>query len=294
MNKEIKDCIGPDRNPRKPEISLPAGSVDTHVHVFDFSYPFSPTRGYNPPEATLNQLTHLHSTLGVDRVVFTQPSVYGTDNTAMMNSVAELNGTSPDSARSVISCSTAISDKELENFDAAGARGLRFNMDNTGGMSVKLSDLPRLADQIAPFGWHMEFLFPGEDLVELGHHFKSLSVPVSIAHFAYQTASAGVEAPGFQALLNLVRDGKTWIKISGANRVSENGMPPYDDVQPLAEALIQTNDERIVWGTDWPHPNIFDANPNDGDLVNALGEWITDETMRQKVLVSNPRELYRF
>ena len=294
MANKIRDCIAPDRNPRRPNLKLPAGSVDTHVHVFDFKYPFSPARGYNPPEATLTQLSHMHDVIGVDRVVFTQPSVYGTDNTAMMDSVAVLNEANKDCARAIISCSPDITDSELEEFNIAGVRGLRFNMDNAGGMSVTLDDLPRLADRIRPLSWHMEFLFAGEEFIDLLPIFKSLSTPISIAHFAYQNAVAGVEAPGFQALLNLVREGNTWIKISGANRVSATGMPPFDDVKPLAEALIEANSSCLVWGTDWPHPNIFDENPNDGDLVDALGDWISDKKILQKLLIDNPANFYKF
>jgi 2-pyrone-4,6-dicarboxylate lactonase len=124
--------------------------------------------------------------------------------------------------------------------------------------------------------------------------FTALEVPMSIAHFAYQPASAGVKAPGFQALLELVRRGNTWIKISGANRVSETDLPPYDDVKPMAQALIEAAPQRIMWGTDWPHPNKYVVNPNDGDLVDALGEWVSEEAMRRRVMVDTPAAFYRF
>ena len=124
--------------------------------------------------------------------------------------------------------------------------------------------------------------------------FKALTIPMSIGHFAYQPATAGVQAPGFQALLDLMREGNTWMKISGANRVSETDLPPYDDVKPMAHALIEAAPERIMWGTDWPHPNKYAVNPNDGDLVDAVGDWVTDETLRQKIMVDTPAELFRF
>tara|TARA_B100000686_G_scaffold352412_1_gene454310 strand:+ start:35 stop:919 length:885 start_codon:yes stop_codon:yes gene_type:complete len=294
MNDSIRNCIAPDPNPRKPQIALPKGSVDTHVHVFDFRYPFSPERGYNPPEANLKQLSHLHRTLGIDKVVFTQPSVYGTDNTAMMDSVSILNERVQNSARAVVSCPVTISDVELEKFHSLGARGLRFNMDNAGGMSVGINDLPELAKRVAQLEWHMEFLFAGSALEELIPIFSRLPVPVSIAHFAYQTAAAGTNSKGFQDLLSLVQMENTWIKISGANRVSNTGMPPYNDLKPLANALVEANEDHILWGTDWPHPNIFDENPNDADLVDALGDWITDDALRTKILVENPASLYQF
>ncbi|PON15827.1 hypothetical protein C2W62_21725 [Candidatus Entotheonella serta] len=131
-------------------------------------------------------------------------------------------------------------------------------------------------------------------MLDLMPVFEKLSVPMSIGHFAYQPATAGVEAPGFQALIKLVKDGNTWIKISGANRVCETDLPPYDDVKPMAHALIEANADRVIWGTDWPHPNKYEVNPNDGDLVNAFGDWVTDEAMRRKIMVDNPAAFYRF
>ena len=124
--------------------------------------------------------------------------------------------------------------------------------------------------------------------------FRSLAVPMSIAHFAYQPASAGVAAAGFRALVELVRRGNTWIKISGANRVSATDLPPYDDVKPMAQALIDAAPERIMWGTDWPHPNKYLANPNDADLVDAFGDWVSDDGMRRKIMVDTPAAFYRF
>ena len=294
MNSEIRDCIAPDRNPRKPGLKLPAGAVDTHVHVFESGYPLSPGRGYNPPDSTLDDLRHLHATLGVDRVVFTQPSIYGVDNSAIMDGMGALNAETPGRARAVIACTLDITDAELEELDAKGARGVRLNTDNKGGMPLEMDQIPELAARIAPLGWHVEFLFPGKDILDLMPVFRALGVPMSIAHFAYQPATAGVSAPGFQALLNLVRDGNCWIKISGANRVSETDLPPYDDVKPMAEALVEANPDRIVWGTDWPHPNKYEVNPNDGDLVDAFGDWITDAELRRKIMVDTPAAFYRF
>jgi len=272
----------------------PPGSVDTHVHVFENRYPLSPGRGYNPPESTLADLKHLHATLGVDRVVFTQPSIYGVDNSAIMDGMNALNAGTPDRARAIIACRTDITDEELAAFDAAGARGIRLNTDNKGGMPITFDQLPELAARIAPFGWHIEFLFPGNDILDLMPVFRALSVPMSIAHFAYQPATAGISAAGFRALLDLVREGNTWIKISGANRVSETDLPPYDDVRPMAQALVEAAEDRIVWGTDWPHPNKYEVNPNDGDLVDAFGDWITDEALRRKIMVDTPAAFYRF
>jgi len=291
---EIRDCIAPDRNPRRPRTRLPKGSIDTHVHVFEPGYALSPARGYTPPYSTLADLKHLHATLGIDRVVFTQPSIYGIDNSAILEGMAALNRETPDRARAVIAVDLTIDEKKIAALDQAGVRGVRLNTDNKGGMPISFSDLPELEARIRPFRWHLEFLFPGKDILELMPLFRSLTAPMSIAHFAYQPATAGVQAPGFQALVELVRRGNTWVKISGANRVSRGDLPPYDDVAPMARALIEAGPGRILWGTDWPHPNKYVVNPNDADLVDAFGEWVTDERQRQAILVDTPAAFYRF
>ena len=294
MNNDIKECLPPDRNPRRPNIELPEGSIDTHVHVFENTYKLSPARGYTPPDSTLSDLKHLHNILGLDRVVFTQPSIYGTDNSAILDGINLLNGETPNRARGVVAVTMDISDEELVEFDEQGIRGIRLNMDNKGGMPIGLDKIASIADRISDLGWHLEFLFPGKDILELMPVFTALTVPISIGHFAYQPATAGVKAPGFQALLHLMELGNTWMKISGANRVSKTDLPPYDDVQPMAQALIKKAPDRIMWGTDWPHPNKYVVNPNDGDLVNAFGEWVFDDAMRHKIMVETPAAFYRF
>ena len=254
----------------------------------------SPDRGYTPPDSTLADLKHLHDTLGLDRVVFTQPSIYGTDNSAILDGMNNLNEATSNRARGVAAVSLDVTDEALADLDAQGIRGIRLNTDNKGGMPIGLDQIAQIAERIAGLDWHLEFLFPGKDILELMPTFTSLKVPMSIGHFAYQPATSGIEAPGFQSLLELMRQGNTWMKISGANRVSETDLPPYDDVKPMAHALIEVAPGRIMWGTDWPHPNKYEVNPNDGDLVNAFGDWVTDEGLRNKIMVDTPASFYRF
>ncbi|MBT5574955.1 amidohydrolase family protein [Alphaproteobacteria bacterium] len=290
----IRDCIAPDRNPKKPSITLPKGSIDTHVHIFENHFPLFEGRGYNPPDSTLEDLIHLHDTLGIDRVVFTQPSVYGVDNAAILKGMNELNKKVPNKARGVCAIKMDATENFLQELHDQGIRGVRLNLDNKGGMPLELSEISRLEDKIKGFGWHLEYLFPGKDMVELEPVLANASVPVSIGHFAYQPAIAGIEADGFKTLLRLVKDGNTWVKISGANRVSETDLPPYDDVLPMARALVEANPDNVMWGTDWPHPNKYEVNPNDGDLVNWFGEWITDEAMRHRIMVTNSELFFDF
>jgi predicted TIM-barrel fold metal-dependent hydrolase len=294
MTTEIRDCLPPDRRPRKPKVALPKGAIDTHVHVFEPGYALSPDRGYNPPDSTLADLRHLHATLGVDRVVFTQPSIYGTDNSAILDAADKLNAETPNRARAVVAITMDISDNALAELDRRGARGVRLNTDNKGGMPIGFDQIGELEARIKPFGWHIEWLFPGKDILDLMPVFTKIKVPMSIGHFAYQPATTGIAAPGFKAMIELMRRGNTWMKISGANRVSATDLPPYDDVKPMAQALIEAAPERIMWGTDWPHPNKYVVNPNDGDLVDAFGDWVSDETMRRKIMVDTPAKFYRF
>ena len=290
----IKDCIAPDRNPRKPNITLPKGSIDTHVHIFESHFPLFEGRGYNPPDSTLEDLIHLHQTLGIDRVVFTQPSVYGVDNSAILKGMNVLNEKIPNKARGVCAIKTDASENFLQELHGQGIRGVRLNLDNKGGMPLELKEISKLEDKIKGLGWHLEYLFPGKDIVELEPVLSNASVPISIGHFAYQPATAGINSDGFKTLLKLVKDGNTWIKISGANRVSKTDLPPYDDVLPMARALVEANSDNVMWGTDWPHPNKYEVNPNDGDLVNWFGEWITDDTMRKQIMVTNSELFYDF
>ncbi len=294
MTVSIAKCLAPTRRPRKPVTEFPAGSVDTHVHVFASQYELSPDRGYTPPVSTVDDLQNMHRTIGIERVVLTQPSVYGTDNSAILDAVDVLNAETPHRARAVVALDMSVSDEELRRLDDRGVRGIRINTDNKGGMPISWSDLPRMCDRIAPLGWHVEFLFPGREMVKMAATLRDLPVPTSIAHFAYQPAADGVEAKGFQALLSLVRAGNTWVKISGADRVTSVGPPGYDDVAPLAQALLETAPDRIMWATDWPHPNKYDHTPDDGDLVDALGSWIDDPDLRGAVLIDNPALFYHF
>src|SRR6185437_13811296 len=168
MTTAIRDCIAPDRNPKKPGITLPKGAIDCHVHVFVASkYKMNPDRGYNPPDSTLDDLKHLHKTLGVDRVVFTQPSTYGTDNSAILDGMNALNQETPNRARCVVAITMDIKDDELAALDKAGARGVRLNTDNKGGMPIEFSQMGELEARIKPFGWHVEWLFPGKDILSL-------------------------------------------------------------------------------------------------------------------------------
>ncbi len=286
----IPTCLPPVRETRRPRLDLPVGATDTHTHVFESKYPLSPNRGYNPPDSTLEDLQTLHGVLGIDRVVLTQPSVYGTDNSAILDAVAAM----PERSRAVVAIGSTINAAELEDLHRRGARGIRLNLDNQGGMPMSLADVGKVAAAIEELGWHIEFLFAGHDLPDLVDLIRSLPVPVCIAHFAYMPAGEGVEYPPFRLLVELVREGNTWIKLSAPNRLGVGDLPPWDAVVPLAHTLLEADPDRMLWGSDWPHPNKFETQPNDADLLEQLELWAPSPELRRRVLVDNPAALYGF
>jgi predicted TIM-barrel fold metal-dependent hydrolase len=287
---DIPTCNPPDRNPRPAVLNVPPGAVDCHTHVFDSRYPLSPGRGYNPPDSGLAQMLSMHSQLGIERVVFTQPSVYGVDNSAILDAMEKI----PDRARAVVAVDMDVTYEELAGFERLGVRGVRLNLDNKGGMPITLEQVPLLAGRLAELGWHMEFLFAGEDLPELAPLFRTLPVPISIGHFGYMPAAEGPEYPPFRLLVDLVREGNTWVKLSGPNRLRVGDLPPWPEVVPLAHALVEAGPDRMLWATDWPHPNKYGPLPNDADLIEQLELWAPDEAIRRRILVDNPTALYRF
>lgn len=283
-------CLPPVRDTRAPKLTPPSGSIDCHTHVFVDGYPLAPQRGYDPPESNFDHLTAMHAALGIDRVVLTQPSAYGTDNSAILDAVARM----PDRARAVVAIPADVSDEELQRLHGQGARGVRLNLDNVGGMPIELDQVPEMARRVADLGWHVEFLFAGSDLPDLLPLITSLDAPVSIGHFGYMPAGEGVGYPPFRALVELVAEGNTWVKLSAPNRLGVGDLPPWPEVVPMAHALIAANPERMLWGTDWPHPNKFEAQPNDADLLDQLELWAPEEETRTRILVTNPVELYDF
>ncbi len=290
---DIPVCPPPDAELRKPRIKLPAGSVDSHAHVFGSQdeYTLSPQRGYTPADAHFNTLLNLHASLGVDRLVLTQPSVYRTDNSAMLDAIAKY----PDRIRGVIAVGVEVTDKELEDFHAKGVRGIRVNLVDKGGMPfASIKEFCLFAERLKPFGWHLELLIHVHEFPDIRDTLGKLPVDISIGHLGYMKTSEGINHPGFQDFLNLVRDGHCWVKLTGTYRITTRAQTPYLDVTPTAQALIEANQDRVVWGTDWPHVATYGFMPNDADLVDHVLDWTTDTAMHQKIFVDNPVELYGF
>lgn len=287
-------CAGPDFNPHPPKFRMPANACDTHAHVMGPAarYDYSPARVYTPPDCLPDQYRHLLDTLGVERAVLIQPSVYGSDNAAMLDAMKA----DPQRLRGVAVVDPAISDRELKALDAAGIRGLRVNIvdvkDRKPG-TLPLDQLRPLAARIKPMGWHIEFLMHANEFPDMDRSFADFPVPIVLGHLGYMKGCPGTDNPGFQALLRLMQAGKAWVKLTGPYRISAQDLPHADTV-PYAHALMKANAAQVIWGTDWPHVMHKGQIPNDGDLTNLLLDWVPDEKQREQVLVSNPARLYGF
>lgn len=286
-------CAGPDPHPRKPAFEMPRGATDCHAHVFGpvERYPYAEARIYTPPDAPLTAYRRMLDVLGVERAVIVQPSVYGTDNSATLDALRA----GGDTLRAVAVVEDDVADTELEAMHALGVRGIRFNVVDvaTDRGVLPMDAIRRMARRVAPLGWHVQFLLHVDEYPDLDRKFADFPTEIVIDHFGYMKASKKVEEPGFQAFLRLMRTGRCWAKFTGAYRISQQPMP-YRDVVPFAHALLEANADRVVWGTDWPHPKHEGVMPNDGELCSELTAWIPDAQMRERVLVANPARLYGF
>ena len=280
---------GPDPDTRRPRVQFPEGACDCHAHVFGppDRFPLVPNAAYIPPAASPQDYARMLSAIGCQRAVLVQPSIYGTNNRCM---VAAMNSGVFD-FRGVAVIEETAGDAELEALHRAGVRGVRINVaSKTAGLT--LDQAPRLAARVKGLGWHLQFFLRIGESPAFEEQIARLPVPCVIDHFAHVQAAEGVQSPGFQALLRLVRLEHVWFKLIGPYRISTR-WPLYPDVAPLARALVAAAPDRCVWGTDWPHPNAAHM-PNDGDLADALGEWFPDAAVRHALLVQNPARLYGF
>jgi predicted TIM-barrel fold metal-dependent hydrolase len=286
-------CAAPDPAPRAPSFKLPPHSCDTHAHICGPSsqYLYSPGRIYTPPDALMPAYRHMLDTLGVERAVLVQPSVYGSDNAAMLDVLAA----DPKRLRAVAVIEPDTPNAELERMHALGVRGVRCNIVDVkeGKGKLPMEMLLALAKRIAPFAWHLEFLMHVDETPDLDKLLANFPVEVVFGHLGYMKTDKGLDAPGYAALLRLMKTGRAWVKLTGPYRIS-TGTLPYADVTPYAQALMDAAPGRIVWGSDWPHVMVKGQMPNDGDLASCLAAWVPDEKLREQVLVHNPAKLYGF
>jgi predicted TIM-barrel fold metal-dependent hydrolase len=284
--------------------AVPRGACDCHVHVFgvDAEFPFVRSRSYTPPPASAAELLLLQRALHLARVVIVQPSVYGSDNSCTLDGMRRLG----ERARGVAVIDAATSNAALDEMQRAGIRGVRVNLETAGETDPAAArrNLAAAVERVAPFGWHVQVYTRLSVIARLSEEIARLPVPIVFDHFGGARAEEGTGQPGFAELLALVAAGHAYVKVSAAYR-SSGKAPAYDDVAPLAQALIAANPERILWGTDWPHPHaappgkaLDEIAPfydiDDGLALNQLALWAPDAAIRRKILADNPARLYDF
>jgi predicted TIM-barrel fold metal-dependent hydrolase len=273
-------------------VKLPAGACDTHAHVCGPTaiYPLVPNRLYNPPEASLADYRHMLDTLGIERAVLVQPSVYGTDNRAMLDALK----LDPERLRAVAVLPFDVSRDDVQTLHALGVRGVRCNIVDLkdGKGQLPLDGLRQLAHTIQPFGWHIEFLMHVNEFDHLSSQLSDLGVPLVFGHLGYVPADLG-STPGFEGLLELSHAGKAWIKLTAPYRLTREAFP-YPSTDSCADLLVREVPHRLLWGSDWPHVFIKSAMPNDGDLFNLFLGWLGGRDLMEDILVRHPAELYGF
>ena len=277
-------------SPSMPSFRPPAGAVDAHCHVFGPAsrFPFAPERKYTPVDAPADQLFALRDHLGLSRNVIVQATCHGTDNSAMLAAIAGSN----DTARGVAVVSPTISDAELQHLHAGGVRGVRFNF-----LKRLVGNAPKdayrvVATRLEALGWHIVVYFESAELPELEPFLTSLPGTIVIDHMGRPDLTEGPEGRGFRDVLRLLdRNERFWIKATCPERLTVSG-PPYDDVVPFGRALVERFSDRVIWGTDWPHPNMRSHMPDDGHLVDFIPRIAPTAELQRKLLVDNPMRLY--
>ena len=275
--------------PSKPRFEVPAGAVDAHCHVFGpgRDYPYAPERKYTPCDASRQQLYALRDRLGFARNVVVQATCHGADNRALVDALQSSGGR----AKGVATVKEDVSADELKRLDAAGVKGVRFNFVKRLVDFTPRDVLERIAKKIAPLGWHVVVYFEAADLADLEPFFTSLPTDVVVDHMGRPDVKLGVAHPQFQRFIRMLSEHQNiWSKVSCPERLTVAG-PPYDDVVPFARTLVEYFPDRVLWGTDWPHPNVPHM-PDDGVLVDVIPKIAPSAMGQQKLLVDNPTRLY--
>jgi 2-pyrone-4,6-dicarboxylate lactonase len=283
-----KPIAGPDPKPVKPKYIPPSGACDAHCHIFGPAarFPYAPERRYTPPDAPKEKLRALHQHLGLSRAVLVQASCHGGDNRAMLDAIAWSGG----AWRGVAMVGDDASESELSALHDGGVRGVRFNFVRHLGGAPDSRVFERTLAMIEPLGWHVVLHFDAEDIEAHADLFRRMRVPFVIDHMGRVDAGHGLGQRPFAMLLELMKNPLAWVKVSGPERVSAAGKP-FRDAMPFAAALVQAAPDRVLWGTDFPHPNVK-TMPNDGELVDLFAETVPDERLRKRILVDNPARLY--
>jgi len=285
------DYLPFDPAPSKPAFALPKGAVDAHCHVFGPGavFPYARERKYTPCDAPKEKLFALRDFLGFDRNVIVQATCHGSDNRALVDAIVNSGGR----ARGVASVARDVTDEELHALHAAGVRGTRFNFVRRLVDFTPREVLTEIAQRIAPLGWHVVVYFEAQDLPELWDFFTSLPTTVVVDHMGRPDVGKPVDGPEFERFVHLLAEHPNiWSKVSCPERRWKSGPPAHDDVVPFAKRLVATFPDRVLWGTDWPHPNMKTHMPDDGTLVDFVPKIAPTPELQRKLLVDNPVRLY--
>lgn len=295
--REPPRAAGPVPRPRTPREKPPSGAWDSHAHIFGPAerFPFAPGRGYTPPDAPAERYIALLDHLGFARGVLVQGNAHGFDNRVLLDALDRY----PKRLRGVAITDTRVAPATLRDWHRLGMRGLRFHLfsdagrpDYVRGVGLDVFEVFRAA--MCDLGWVMQVFCDWRLMGEMAARLRDISqeMPVIVDHMLNIPAVRGVEDPNFQALLRLVGDGHAYVKVSAAYRLSDR-FPDYPDARPFHDALLRANPERLMWGTDWPHPSIpGEVMPDDGHLLDLFHAWTSDEQMRRKILVETPARLF--
>jgi len=287
----MPDCPPPLAEITPPAHPLPARACDTHFHVFGPAgvFPYADARPYTPPDAPFERLRGLHRRLGFERGVIVHPGCHGYDLSVTLDALDRGAG----QYRAVALLDPAADEARIAELDRRGVRGVRFNfVSHLAGAGW--DELARTVPRIAPFGWHVCIHSDQASLADLLPRLRTLPIPFVIDHMGRVAAAEGTAGAAFRSLLALRDHPGAWIKISGLDRASSSGERPFRDAEPLMAELLETMPERLLWGTDWPHPNVHGDMPDDGELLNTFLRLCPDPALRQRILADNPHELYRF
>jgi predicted TIM-barrel fold metal-dependent hydrolase len=284
-------CPPPVPNPTPPHIRLPALSCDSHFHIFGpgKTYPYAPQRAFTPYDAPKERLFALHAFLGFERGIFVQSSCHGTDHSAVLDALAAAEGR----YRGVALLVPETPTQEIARLNDAGFCGVRFHFLPHLGNAPSYDSMRAIMRLVAPHDWHVAIHVTGKDLLAHLDFITAIEARVVIDHIARLDVSEGVAGAAYTILRRLIDSGRVWVKLSGTDRVSKQA-PPFRDAVLLARTLAEHAPERIVWGTDWPHPNIDKYMPDDGQLVDSIAEIAVDAATRRRMLVDNPAELFGF
>ncbi len=277
--------------PAQPRFALPPGAVDAHCHVFGpgDQFPFAPERKYTPCDAGKEHLFRTRDFLGFERNVLVQATCHGADNRATLDAVAHSGGR----ARAVITVKRDVTHEELLAFHAAGVRGVRFNFVKRLVDRLPGDELQEIASKIAPLGWHIDIYFEAAELAELAPFFLALPTPLLVDHMGLPNVAEGVDGPSFRRFLAFMGARKDiWCKVTCPERISKVGPPTYNDATPLQRRVIETFPDRVLWGTDWPHPNMTTHTPDDGQILDLIPTIAPTPALQRKLLVDNPMALY--